>query len=106
MLFDLQVNSFAMINECRVGFEGGTTFGTQETLNILVDGDFMDSEGGSSRKTLRAGWTSIRPFSYKSKKKRVLDDLFYVRNDPGGCLILDCSSTIVKWASTFARYSR
>ncbi len=44
MLFDLQVDTFPMINQRRVGLEGRTTFGAQETFDIFVDRDFVDSQ--------------------------------------------------------------
>ena len=72
MLFDLQVNSFSVINQCRVGFESWATFGTKKTFDILMDGDFVDSKSRSTGKEFGTWWTSIGSFSYNSKQKKIL----------------------------------
>ena len=59
------MDTLAMINECRIGFESRPTFGTKEALDILVDGDLVDSESRSTSETLWARWACVWPFSYK-----------------------------------------
>lgn len=44
MLLDLQMNPLTMIDKGRIGFEGRSAFGAQETLDIFVDGNFMNSQ--------------------------------------------------------------
>ena len=72
MLFDLQVNSFSVINQCRVGLECWATFRTKKTFDILMDGDFVDSKSRSTGKEFGTWWTSIGSFSYNSKQKKIL----------------------------------
>ena len=60
------MNPLAMIDECRIGFKGRAALGTKETLDILMDGDLVNTKSRSASETLRARWTCVRPFSYNT----------------------------------------
>lgn len=43
--FDLEVDSFSVVDESRVGLEPRSAFWTEVRLDIVVDGIFVDFQG-------------------------------------------------------------